>query len=332
MTKRNLMNRRPNMLAVLTLAGAFAATGCDDADRTMASKSAMVAPAPEAAEPQSGEEDNMLAADKPEAKSRDSRNKGDAAVVRKLIQTAELHVEVSSYASARGEIEKNLSELGGFIADVSVQHSEGSVSHADLVVRVPSDKLDDFLAGTAGHGDVVHETVRSKDITEGYYDVKARLKNAKRLEARLLSLLDERADNVTSLLEVERELARVRGQVEGFEGKIRLWDNQVNLSTVKLRLVTRQVYAASEPKTLGGELGETLGSSLEALQGFGLGLLFFAVALVPWLIPMGLLFYALRAMFRWMKRRRADRRATPMGGPGIGPAVHGHGVPSEPAV
>src|SRR5690606_22565372 len=142
-----------------------------------------------------------------------------------------------------------------------VQHHDGTVSNAELTVRVPSDKLGDFLAGTAGQGDVLHETVRAEDITEGYYDLRARLKNAQRLEARLLSLIDDKADNVSSLLEVERELARVRGQIEGFEGKLRLWDNQVSLATVKIRIVTRQIYAVTAPPTLAERLEETLGGS-----------------------------------------------------------------------
>lgn len=244
-----------------------------------------------------------------EARSADTapetRDLDDATPVqRKLIQTAELHVQVDSYASARTAIERDLSEMGGFIADVQVEHRDGSVSYADITVRIPSERLADFLAGTAGAGDVVHETVRSQDITEGYYDTQAHLKNAKRMEARLLSLLDEKADTVTALLEVERELARVRGQIESLEGKIRLWDSQVSLSTVKLRLVTRQVYALSQPPTVMQRLEGALGGSFAALQSFGLGLLVMLVALIPWLVPLGLAGFAVAALVRRVRRRR----------------------------
>jgi hypothetical protein len=242
-------------------------------------------------------------------------------IQRKLIQNAELHVRVSSYAAARDQIEKDLSEMGGFIADATVEHSDGTVSVANLTIRVPSEKLNDFLAGTAGHGDVLHEKLTSEDITEGYYDAKARLANAKRLEARLLTLLDDKADSVTALLEVERELARVRGQIEQIEGKLRLWDKQVALSTVRLRLVTEQTYAVTTPPTIGERLKETLGGSYAALRSFGLGLLVTLVALVPWLIPLAIVGLALRALVRRLRRNRSRAAMPTVVTPNSGSAV-----------
>lgn len=289
------MHRRK---AFVVLCGTLAVAGCRDQDASSeAAPSKAVAAATAMA-------DGEPSDDGP-TEAMGDKQKDDAEVVsRKLIQTAELHVQVASYAQARSEIEKNLSEMGGFIADASVQHSDGDVSHADLTVRIPSERLGEFLAGTAGHGDVLHETVKSKDITEGYYDVKARLKNAKRLEARLLALLDANADTVSSLLEVERELARVRGQIEGFEGKIRLWDNQVSLSTVKLRLVTRQVYAVTQPPTVTDRMDSALSGSIAALKGAGLGVLLLLVALLPWLLPLAAVGWVVRALVKRFRKPR----------------------------
>jgi hypothetical protein len=300
-----------NTLIPALLATAVTLGGCADYDRAASAKSEPAAAAP-AASAAADMDDGRMAADTAGGEGDDAPAAQKAPIQRKLIQTAELHVQVSSYAAARTQIEKNLSEMGGFIADAKVEHSDGSVSHADLTIRIPSDKLADFLAGTAGHGEVMHETIQSQDITAGYYDTKAHLKNAKRMEARLLSLLDTKANSVSSLLEVERELARVRGQVESFEGKLRLWDKQVSLSTVRLRLVTEQVYVVSQPPTpptVMDRLGSTLGGSFAALKGFGLGLLVLLVALVPWLIPLGLAGVAVRAVLRRLLRVRG-RRAT----------------------
>ncbi len=229
-----------------------------------------------------------------------------APVTRKLIQTAELHVKVKNYAAARTAIESDLADFGGFIADARVDHHDGQVSSATMTVRVPSANLADFLAGAAGRGDILHESLSSKDITAGYYDSKARLKNAQRLETRLLALLDDKGDSVTSLLEVERELARVRGQIEGIEGKLRLWDSQVALSTVELRIVTEQVYAVTQPPTVGERIAGVFGGSWTAMKAFGMGLLLFLVALVPWLLPLSLVGFAIRTLIkRWQARRAA---------------------------
>lgn len=302
---------RPPRRSAIVLLSALTLAGCSEkeADSAQATVSVAAASPPEASDDARAHDGELSAGE-------------DAPVVeRKLIQTAELHMQVSSYASARRHVEEDLRKLGGFIANAQVEHADGEVSYANLTIRVPSDKLADFLAGTAGHGDVTHETLSSQDITEGYYDMQARMKNAKRLEVRLLDLLDNKGDSVTSLLEVERELARVRGQIEGFEGKLRLWDSQVSLSTVQLRLESKQVYAVHAPPSLGEKLKDTLGGSFGALKGFGLGLLVIFVALIPWLIPLALAGFALRAVVRSIRKRRLAAQFVPHPPPGPMPGV-----------
>jgi len=43
-------------------------------------------------------------------------------------------------------------------------------------------------------------------------------------------------DKMESLLQVERELTRVRGEIEGYQGQMRVWGNQISLSTIRLTL------------------------------------------------------------------------------------------------
>ena len=179
-----------------------------------------------------------------------------AAVDRKLIQNAELHLEVDNYEKARRALDAELGSLGGFVANAEVQHRDGDVSHAKLTLRIPSDKLHGFLGTAAGQGKVMHENLRTQDITDGYYDLQARLDNARKLETRLLALMTEKAHGMKELLELEREIARVREQIERHEGKLRLWDKQVAMSTVELSLLTKQVYTAAAPPTLSEKMGD----------------------------------------------------------------------------
>ena len=226
---------------------------------------------------------------------------------RKLIQTAELHLEVPSYLRAREAIDAQLARVGGYVADARVEHRDGEVSRAELTIRVPVGELAAFLSSTARSGEVLHETLSSEDITEDYYDLKARLENARRLEGRLLSLMSSQADSVKALLEVERELARVREEIERFEGKMRLWDGQVALSTVKLQLFTEQLYAAAAPPSLSQRLGDTLGESWKVMVGLGRGILLLAAALLPWLLPLSLLVWALLRLQKRIERRYRER-------------------------
>jgi len=225
---------------------------------------------------------------------------------RKLIRDAELHLEVQSYAEARKTVGELLAASKGYLATARIDHREGVASSAELELRIPAAGLDGFVAKCRALGTVLHESVSTRDITEEYYDLRARLDNARKLEVRLLELLATKTDEVKDLLEVERELARVREKIERFEGKLRLYDKQVALSTLKLRLTTRQVYSAGKPQSLGEQLSRTLGRSWQALVGFGRGLLVVLVALLPWLPLLLLLGWAGWRLLRWMGRKLAS--------------------------
>jgi hypothetical protein len=276
----------PALLSVALLAGCRDA---GDAASTSEPMTTTAAPGPAA----SAEADALAAVDLPGEK---------APVQRKLIQDAELHIEVDNYEKARRELDAELAAVGGFVANAEVQHRDGAVSQAKLTLRVPSDKLHGFLGTAAGQGKVLHENLKTEDITDGYYDLQARLDNARRLEGRFLALLTEKAHGMKELLEVERELARVREEIERYEGKLRMWDKQVAMSTVELSLFTRQIYTAAAPPTLSEKMSDTLGSSWGALVALGQGLVLLATLLVPWLLPLLAMAWLVRTV--WRRRRR----------------------------
>jgi hypothetical protein len=93
-------------------------------------------------------------------------------------------------------------------------------------------------------GEVESENVTGEDVTEQYVDLQARLNNFKVVRDRLLKILDERAREVKDILEVERELARVGGEIESIEGRMKYLDRQVDLSTVTINFHEAQVVAA----------------------------------------------------------------------------------------
>jgi hypothetical protein len=285
------MKRTPLYLFALCSTLAF---GCQD----RAEAGAPSAPEPAATAPAAEE---GKAGDAPAA----GRAEATVPANRKLIQRAELQVEIASYEDARQALDRRLAALGGFVADAKVNHGDGGVASATLVLRVPADKLAAFMSDASGFGRVLHESLSSEDVTDAYVDVNARLANARRLEARLLELVAARTDGVTQLLEVERELARVREQIERYEAQIKSYDNQVAMSTIKLELVTPPVVATLPPTTLRERLTRTLAGSWAALVGTGQAVLVLAVALLPWLLPLSLLGLGLRSLLRRARRRRA---------------------------
>jgi hypothetical protein len=240
----------------------------------------------------------------PEAKGEQAmgaaQNQGKAVVQggsqvepRKVIHTGSMTVEVEVYESARKKIEQMVKEAGGFIASSELHHSDGHVSSASLVLRVPAGDFAGSVAAIGHLGTVRHETTNAQDVTEEYVDLAARLRNSKRLEARLIELTATEVGDLVELLAVEKELARVRETVEQFEGQLRLLANNVDLATLSISLITRDVFEAQD-SSLGAKAGRSLIASWNLLLSVLKGLFLLIVGALPWILPLGLVVLLLR--------------------------------------
>ena len=242
-------------------------------------------------------------------REKQSSARGDAqAVERKQIQDALLRLEVESCEIARRAIEADVAGRSGFVSDADLQHADGRVSRAYLVLRVPSAELADALRAYAELGTVLREEVDTKDVTNEFYDVEARLGSARQLENRLLELLDSRTAELSDVLKVEHELARVRETIERFEGKLRLWADQVALSTLTIELVERSSYVAAT-SSFDERVGQTFVRSWTGLRLVGEGLVHLVVALAPWIPPVASVTWLILFVARRANRRRAAHAA-----------------------
>jgi hypothetical protein len=226
------------------------------------------------------------------------------ASARKVINTGHVSLRVRAYGPAREVIEKLVAQAGGFVQSAQVRHHQGRVSSATLVLRVASASFGRVERGVHGLGEVLSESSSAEDVTEAYTDLAARLKNARRLESRFLEMLEKQAGGVADLLQVERELARVREQIELHEGRLRLLDHRVELGTLTVNLEIREQFQAGQPQGLGGQLGEVLSTSTAAVTTFLVGLLKVGVAVVPWAPLAMAAWLAGRALRRWRRVRR----------------------------
>jgi hypothetical protein len=204
---------------------------------------------------------------------------------RKVIRTGQIQLVVTSYDEARTKLDGLLAAIGGYVDSTQVSHHQGTVSSATLVVRVPSTEFGAAVPKLRALGEITGETTNASDITEQYVDVAARLANAKALEKRRLELAADRSGGIESVLAVERELARVRGEIESHEGHLRQWNDQIAMSTLTLALSTHApaIAAASEP-ALGDRIASTFEDSIQALRGLGGSLVVGVIAFLPWLV------------------------------------------------
>ncbi len=226
---------------------------------------------------------------------------------RKIVRTGHLDLIVATYDGARDRIEIIVKEAGGFVDSTRVSRSEGQVSSAVIVVRVPSSAFGDLLPQLRALGEIQQESTDSADITAEYVDTSARLASARALEKRLLELAATGTGTVSEVLEVERELARIRSEIEQFEGRMRVWNDQVSLSTLTLTLATqRPEIAAATAPTFGRRVTMAWNESIAALGAAAEGLSIALIALLPWLpllLPVG--YFGIRFLRRRVRLPRA---------------------------
>lgn len=154
---------------------------------------------------------------------------------RKIISTATLTVEADSVERATAMAQAIAENLGGFVSQLS--SSGGAQSpRADLTLRVPQPQFFPALARIEALGEVQSRSLGREDVTERYIDLSARLKSAEREEQSLLNLLG-RSNSVAEVLSVERELARVRAEVERLQGQLNFLERQVALASIQLTLL-----------------------------------------------------------------------------------------------
>lgn len=267
-------------LATSLLVAALAAGACskksDSADYRSASApiSAMGSAA----------EKTMTATDADAAGTND-RTKGQPTDNRKVIRTGAIQLVVGDYAATRAKLDALLAATGGYVDSTQVSHSQGSVSNATIVLRLPSETFGSLIPRLRELGEITGESTNAADITAQYVDLSARLASSKALEKRLLELATARDGGIEAILAVERELARVRGEIESYEGTMRQWNDQIAMSTLTLSLSTRApAIAAATAPGLGERISSGFSGSLDALRDFGGWLAVTLIAFLPWLV------------------------------------------------
>ncbi len=164
-----------------------------------------------------------------------------AADSRKLIRNAQLDLQVASYEAAVQRLTTMATEEHGFVATQNSSKLPNGKLQGTVVVKVAPENLDRFLQKARGLGELKNQTLGTDDVTKAYFDTDARLRNAKRMEERLLEMLQKNTGKVSDLLQVEKELARVREQIEQMQGELKYYDALVQYATVTITLAEKDL-------------------------------------------------------------------------------------------
>ena len=160
---------------------------------------------------------------------------------RKLIRNATVELEIISFDNAIQKITAFASEEHGYVATTNSEKQANGKLRGQVVVKVLPENLDRFLQKIRSLGELKNQTLGTEDVTKAYFDTDARLKNAHVMEQRLIDMLKTKTGKVSDLLQVEKELGRVREEIEKMQGELKYWDSQIQFATVTISLAEKDM-------------------------------------------------------------------------------------------
>jgi hypothetical protein len=236
------------------------------------------------------------------------------AIPRKIIYNADVQITVEDFQSVSDRITRLIKEYGGYLADSNVSGKPGELRSGRWKVRIPVGRFDSFVDAVVALGELQSRQTNSQDVTEEYYDLEARIKNKKIEETRLLKHLEESTGKLEEILNVEREVARVRGEIEQGEGRLRLLANLTELTTVTINVSERREFKPLTAPDFKTRIAQTFQKSADRFTDFCKDVVLAVVAMVPWLpvwiVALLVIWVVLRIAIRMI---RAQLAAAPAG-------------------
>ena len=205
---------------------------------------------------------------------------------RKLIKTGNISFETKDLDATRKVIVDLVNQNNGYVASDNQYKSNDRVS-VTVSIRIPADKFDLILDEIAkGVEKFESKNIRISDVTEQFLDIEARLKTKKTLEKKYLEIL-KKARTVREILDVERELGKLRSDIESTEGRLKYLQNQVSFSTLSITFFNQ--ISASETSFI-GKISKAFKTGFENVKDFFL----YMINIWPFIIILFLLFFYLR--------------------------------------
>lgn len=230
---------------------------------------------------------------------------------RKVIKRADLVIQTTQYDESNTKFESMVTSFGGYIQSSSVQGDipgSDALRSARYTVRVPSDRLEEFLSGAGDVGTVKNKSISGEDITQNYFDSETRLKTLRTEQERILELM-EKAQKIEDVIVIEQRLTEVQNEIEQLTGQLKQWDSLISLSTVTVTINEVRDIIPTKSYGLGGQMSSIFRASLNTLIEVCRYLVLALTAAVPFL-ALAAVIGAIVLYLRKILRKRKTQKLT----------------------
>ncbi len=233
---------------------------------------------------------------------------------RKVIRTYELSIQSDDFDGDLAAVQQKLSALGGYSQSSTVNGKKPTTygeagRTANLTLRVPAEKADEFIEGVKGLGTLLGSRDYADDITDSYFDVDSRLQVLKTELGRLESIL-VKTDNLADVIALEDKIGQIMLEIEQLTGTLKKYDALVYYTTVNITLYEKALTEGpAGVKTPGERISEGFTNSLYGVGTFFTNLFVWFVSALPVLIVLAVIAAAIFLIVRALAKRSANRRA-----------------------
>ena len=290
---------KKRLLALLVIGVMTLAVGCGSSDSSYegASSSSFATEEFAADGWDSGTSDYKLAENATAEAPRAESEVGEASeagydLSRKIVYTSSIGIESKKFDEDVAAVKGLISSNGGYIESSSQYGSEEYSSRdARLTARIPAKKYDEFMNAVGSIGSMTSKYEDVDDITASYVDVQARLKSLNTKLERLQEL-EQKAETVEELLSIEDRINDVQYQIESYTAQKRVYDDQVDYSTVDITVTEVATFTEIKKDTAWNRFVEAFQGSCSGFIAFLQTLVIVIIYLLPYAILVGIVLFA----------------------------------------
>ena len=229
----------------------------------------------------------------------------------KLITTVEINAETEDLDALMPQLSEHIAQLGGYVEFQNTYYGSAYSSYrhrsANMTIRIPADKLSDFLLHVEGASNVISKQQSQDNVTLQYVDTESRVAALEAERDRLMELL-EQAGDLSDLLKIEERLTDVLYDLESTTAKLRSLDNQVSYATVNLYIDEVKIFTETQEQTVWQRIASGFGENLRNIWEDIVDFFIWLVTYSPQLIVIGgIIWLAVRTVRRAIKKRRAKK-------------------------
>jgi Domain of unknown function (DUF4349)/Putative zinc-finger len=221
-----------------------------------------------------------------------------------IARSVSLSIVVKGFAASRSSLDGILARHHGYSAQLNVSTPENAARGLEASLRIPAPELASAVAELKTLGRVENESQSGEEVTQEHADLVARLKNSRETEQRLRTILQERTGKVVEVLQVEQEIARVRGDIERMEAEQKALEHRVDFATVDLQLTEEYKAQLNPPAaSVSTRIHNAFVAGYRDASEMVLGIVLFFAESGPTLL-IWLVIIVLPVIFVWRRYRR----------------------------